>query len=227
MTLVAESTRNPAFFIDSDHPDIQQFVADHRIPGADARANAVALYLAVRDGLRYDPYNIPFEPERVKASAVLASGQGFCVTKAVVLAAVLRAARIPARIGFADVRNHLTTPRLRAAMGTDVFHYHGYTEVFLDGRWLKATPAFNRSLCEKAGIHPLEFDGRADSIFHPFDVEGRAHMEYLQDRGSRDDLPLEEMLTAYRHYYPKMFSSEWSDPVAADFAADVAAENEA
>lgn len=227
MSLAAAPTQAPAFFIDSDHPDIQQFAAEHRIAGADDRTNAVALYLAVRDGLRYDPYDIPLEADRLKASAVLACGYGFCVTKAVVLAAVLRAAGIPARIGFADVRNHLSTPRLRAVMGTDVFHYHGYTEVFLGGRWLKATPAFNRSLCEKAGIHPLEFDGTDDSIFHPFDVEGRQHMEYLEDRGSRDDLPLEEMMAAYRSYYPKMFSAEWGAPAATDFAADVAAENSA
>ncbi len=222
MITAPESTRQAAEFIDADHPDIRAFAQQYSVPGADARENAVALYKAVRDGLRYDPYNIPLEAPQLKASAVLTSGRGFCVTKAVVLAAVLRAAGIPARIGFADVKNHLTTPRLRAVMGTDVFHYHGYTEVFLDGLWLKATPAFNRALCEKAGIHPLEFDGREDSIFHPFDQAGRQHMEYLLDRGARDDLPLDEVLTAYREYYPKMFSAEWTAAPSADFANDVA-----
>ena len=28
-------------------------------------------------------------------------------------------------------------------MGTDLFVYHGYAELFLDGKWVKATPAFN------------------------------------------------------------------------------------
>jgi len=221
----ANSTRLPTFFIDSDHPDIRRFAAQHTVAEASPRESAVALYQAVRDGLRYDPYTIPFEPEALKASAVLASGSGFCVTKAVVLAALLRASSIPARIGFADVRNHLTTPRLRAVMETDVFRYHGYTEVFLDGQWLKATPAFNRDLCEKAGIHPLEFDGREDSIFHPCDVTGRQHMEYLQDHGPRDDFPVDEMFAAYRRHYPKMFTAEWTAPQRADFTAEVAAGN--
>lgn len=222
MTDPAASTLQPATFIDAGHPSICAFAQRHTPADASVSQTATALYLAVRDGLRYDPYDIPLQAEQLKASAVLASGRGFCVTKAVVLAAVLRAAGIPARVGFADVRNHLTTPRLRAVMGTDVFHYHGYTEVFLAGRWLKATPAFNRSLCEKAGIHPLEFDGTADSIFHPFDAAGRQHMEYLHDHGPRDDLPLDEMMAAYRRFYPKMFTADWNAPGTADFAAELA-----
>ncbi len=224
MTDVTETARAATDFIDADHPDIRRFAEKHSVSGAGARETAVALYGAVRDGLRYDPYQVPLEHESLRASAVLASGRGFCVTKAVVLAAVLRAAGIPARIGFADVRNHLTTPRLRAVMGTDIFRYHGYTEVYLDGQWFKATPAFNRGLCEKAGIRPLEFDGRQDSIFHPFDVEGRQHMEYLLDRGARDDFPVDEMLDAYRRYYPKMFTDQWRADPAADFSAEVAAQ---
>ena len=191
-------------FIDDAHPAIVTFSAEHAGNGP-ARERAVRLFTAVRDALRYDPYSISLAPDDHRASAVLASGKGFCVSKAVVLAAVLRAAGFQARIGFADVRNHLTTPKLRALMGSDEFIYHGYTELELDGQTHKLTPAFDRALCARFGVRPLDWNGEGDALFHPFDAAGRAHMEYLRDHGTRDDLPFEEMMTVYRRAYPLMF----------------------
>lgn len=191
----------PGRFVDSDHPAIIAY-ARAKAGAGDARARAVALYDAVRDEIRYDPYRVDLDEEGLKASRSLALGYGFCITKAALLAAVLRAIGIPARLGFADVKNHLTSARLRATMQTDVFVFHGYTEMFLDGRWVKATPAFNRSLCEKAGILPLDFDGRTDSVFHPFDASGRRHMEYIRARGTFSDVPRAEILAAFAEAYP-------------------------
>ncbi|MCI5063204.1 MAG: transglutaminase-like domain-containing protein [Algiphilus sp.] len=207
-------------YLDAEHPEVAAFAARHAGTASSDRARAVALYFAVRDGLRYDPYGIDLAPDAMRASAVLASGRGFCVTKAVVYAAALRAVGIGARIGFADVRNHISSPRLREAMGTDLFRYHGYTEVWLDGRWIKATPAFNRSLCEKAGTHPLDFDGHSDSIFHAFDTQGRQHMEYVADHGPRWDLPYEEVMAAYRRAYPRMMGVG-ERALDGDFSAEV------
>lgn len=208
-------------FIDADHPTVQAFTTTHGGDAAQPREAAVQLYYAVRDQLRYDPYTIDLEPEAMRASAVLSSGRGFCVTKAVVYAAVLRASGIPARIGFADVRNHISSPRLREAMGTDLFRYHGYTEVWLGGQWIKATPAFNRELCEKAGTEPLAFDGYSDSIFHAFDGQGRRHMEYVADHGPRWDLPYEEVMEAYREAYPRMMGNGRAR-LDGDFQSEVA-----
>jgi len=116
----------------------------------------------VRDGLRYDPYRADLSAHGMKASTALTKGFGWCVPKAVVLAAVARAAGIQARLGFADVRNHLSTVRLRATMPTDVFAWHGCTELWPDGTWRKATPAFNIELCDKFGLLPLDFNGVDD-----------------------------------------------------------------
>jgi transglutaminase-like putative cysteine protease len=132
----------------------------------------VALVYAVRDGFRYDPYRIDLSPAGMKASTVLANGYGWCVPKATLLAAACRAAGIPARLGFADVRNHLSTERMRETMKTDLFVWHGYTDLWIDGAWRKATPAFNLALCERFGLLPLDFDGLHDSIYHPFDLRG-------------------------------------------------------
>lgn len=211
----------PTPCLDSDHEAIRELASHHARGTTDPVEAAVRIYYAVRDGLRYDPYSVEISAEALRASRVLAKGRGYCVAKAGVLSAAARAVGIPARLGFADVRNHLATPRLRQRMGTDVFYYHGYTELFLDGRWLKATPAFNVELCEKFGVKPLEFDGRSDSIFHAFDATGRQHMEYVRDRGTRDDMPVEELREAMARYYPGMHG-----PIGGDFHAEAEAQTE-
>jgi transglutaminase-like putative cysteine protease len=130
---------------------------------------------------------------------------GYCVAKAVLLAAVFRQQNIPARLGFADVTNHLSTRKLQEIMGTDLFIYHGYTEVFLNKKWVKTTPAFNLSLCMRFNVKPLEFDGKHDSLFHEFDILGQKHMEYIFDHGNFADLPFERIFSAYENKYPGMF----------------------
>jgi transglutaminase-like putative cysteine protease len=196
-----DPTLSPTALIDSDHPDVAGFAARHATGATDVE-RTVALYYAVRDGFRYDPYRIDLTPAGMKASTVLAKGHGWCVTKAALLAAACRASGIPARVGYADVRNHLSTERMRAVMGTDVFYWHGFTEIRLEDRWVKATPAFNVELCDRFGLRPLEFDGRADSIYHPFDRHGHRHMEYLAQRGVYDDVPLERMVEDFMRLYP-------------------------
>lgn len=198
----------PTFFINCDHPDIGAFAEKKAEPERDSTETAIALYYAVRDEIRYDPYAVSTEKEKFKASYTLKEGKGYCVSKAVLLAALLRYCNIPARLGFADVTNHLNTENLRESMGTDVFYFHGYTDIFLNGKWVKATPAFNLSLCDKFGVKPLEFDGVNDSIFHPLDQAGRKHMEYINDRGTYEELPFDEIHDCYRKNYPKMYENE-------------------
>jgi transglutaminase-like putative cysteine protease len=192
-------------YIDSAHPLVVAF-SGKNTKGNDERERAVSLYYAVRDGIRYNPFLDFTRSDAFRASAVLESGQGFCIGKASLLAACARAAGIGARVGFADVKNHLTTPRLAETMGSDLFVYHGYTEMRIDGKWVKATPAFNLALCKRFRVKPLEFDGREDSIFHPFDEDERRHMEYLRDRGVYADVPVEKIQQAFREAYPKFYS---------------------
>jgi transglutaminase-like putative cysteine protease len=191
----------PTDIIDADHPDILAFVARHAAGAADERERAVRLYRAVRDGIRYDPYT-PFHlPEHYRSSRVLREGRGFCIPKASLLCAAARAAGIPARPGFAHVRNHLATRQLLDYLGSDLFAWHAFAELHLGGKWVKATPAFNRELCERHGVPPLEFDGLEDSIFQPFNGEGRRYMEYVAFLGSFDDIPVAEIVAGFRAAY--------------------------
>jgi transglutaminase-like putative cysteine protease len=192
-------------FIDSGHPLVAKFAAEHA-HGADERERAVSLYYAVRDAVRYNPFQNFLLDASYRGSVCLERGEGWCVPKAALLAACARVAGIPARVGFADVKNHLTSPRLTERMGTDLFVFHGYTELLLGGKWLKATPAFNLELCGKFRVKPLEFDGRNDSIFHPFDQDQRRHMEYVRDRGTYADVPTEEIKRVFGEVYPKFYN---------------------
>lgn len=207
----------PTPTIDSDHPAVIAFATEHARGARDPRERAVRLYYAVRDGIRYDPYSLVMTVAGLKASTTLEKGRAWCIPKAVLLAACCRAQGIPARLGFADVRNHLSTERLRQFMKTDVFYWHGYTSIQLQGRWIKATPAFNVELCEKLRLKPLDFDGRRDSIYHPFDLEGRRHMEYLRFRDEYDDVPIDEIMATFAERYASMVAQ----PMAGDFDAEV------
>jgi transglutaminase-like putative cysteine protease len=219
---MSDATLQPTALLDSDHPAVLAFATRHR-HGADDRERAVALYYAVRDGFRYDPYRIDLSPAGMRASTVLAAGFGWCVPKATLLAAACRAIGIPARVGFADVRNHLSTARMREVMQTDVFYWHGYAVLLIDGAWRKATPAFNRELCERFDLLPLEFDGRGDSLYHPFDRQGHRHMEYLADRGAFDDVPLARMADDFARLYPR-WAPRHAEMAGADFTGDVEGE---
>lgn len=219
-----EKYLNPTYYIDSDHPAVIEFASQNTKTGEKEIEKAVQLYNAVRDGIRYNPYSIEPLKESMKASSVLNKGYGYCVAKAVLLAACARSQKIPARLGFADVKNHLNTERLKKLMGTDVFVYHGYTELFLNNKWVKATPAFNITLCNNFNVRPLEFNGKQDSIFHLFDKSGNKHMEYVKDHGSFADLPWDILLAGMMKSYPKYF--EDLERRSKDFSAEALKENQ-
>lgn len=201
----------PTTTIDCNHTAVEEFARKSAKGASKQKDQAIKLYYAVRDGIRYDPYSIELTVEGLRASTTLESCRGWCVPKAILLAACCRALGIPARLGFADVRNHLSTARMRAHMKTDIFVWHGYTSIYIDANWVKATPAFNIELCEKFRLKPLDFDGRSDSIFHPFDQSGNKHMEYIRIRGEFPDVPIDKIIETFQQHYPENLSSEGSD----------------
>ena len=197
----------PARFIDSDSIGVRAFAQSVVNGVADPRNKAIALYLAVRERVLYDPYVDLTSPTSYRASDILALGRGYCVGKASLLVACTRAVGVPARVGYADVRNHMTSPRLLELIKTDVFRWHSYADIFVEGRWVKATPAFNAALCDRLGVTVLEFDGHADSLFQELDRSGqRRHMEYLCDRGTYADVPFETIVSDFREQYPALIS---------------------
>ncbi len=196
-----------AEFIDSNSVNIRDFAEETVRTSPSHHDKAIALYYRVRDGIRYTPYLDFGDPEIYRASTVLHAGYGFCISKASLLAACGRAVGIPSRVGFADVKNHLNTPRLREMNGGDLMRWHAFTEFYLHGIWVKSTPAFNQELCTRFRVKPLEFNGREDSIFHPFDADQRKHMEYVHERGSFADIPYAAIINTYKRYSPKLLGN--------------------
>lgn len=207
--LSAEEARfvSPTDYVESDSREVQTFVTKalrDLAPDASDTEKAIRLFDAVRDDLRYDPYTFALEPNGYRASVIAEMEAAFCVPKAILLAACLRAVGIPAALGFADVVNHLNTPKLAALMDSDLFIYHGYVQLWLEGKPYKVTPAFNMELCERFGVKPLVFDGTSDALFHEFDEQNQRHMEYVNDRGLFVDPPIEEFLAEFKRTYPKL-----------------------
>ena len=211
-------------FVDSGDADVREFAKRAAASASDDVSRAVKLYYAVRDEILYDPYYSGEEPWYFRASDCLRAKRGFCIPKAALLAAAARSIGIPARMAYADVRNHLSTKKLLDLMGGDLFIWHSFTELFLENRWVKATPAFNLSLCQRFGVHPLEFDGRNDSLFHEFDREGRRHMEYVRERGNYPDVPYEAIIADFKKTYPRWMMLV-SEGKRGNFAAEAQSEN--
>ncbi|MFE1798868.1 transglutaminase family protein [Streptomyces sp. NPDC059517] len=208
MTTGIRTGLRPTQFLDHESPVVREFVREalrSTDPGNPVDA-AVALYYAVRDGIRYDVYDCDLSAKGLRASSVIERGAGFCVHKSIVYAAAVRVVGIESRLVYADVRNHLASPRLRTLMGGDVFRFHSLTSVRLNETWVRATPVFNALLCTLYGIKPLDFDGRADSYYHPYDEQGRRHMEFLAVRGEFDDFPYAEVVGGIREAHPLLFA---------------------
>lgn len=196
-------------YIDSDSPQVRQYTAQalEGLTDPSGTARAIRLFDTVRDDLHYDPYRFEPDPKKYKASIITMQNSSYCIPKAILLTACLRAAHIPAAIGFADVRNHLITPRLAELMQTDLFICHGYVQLWLDGKPYKVTPAFNTGLCERFGVKPLIFNGKSDALFHEFDTQDRRHMEYVNDHGVYEDVPIIEILALLRKAYPGLMKA--------------------
>jgi len=195
---------SPAEFIDSDHPSVRAKAKATAGSATDPAESARLLYRAVRDDIRYDPYIDYTDPETYRASSVLAKGHAYCVGKASLYVALCRAVGIPARLGLADVKNHLATPRLLETVGTDLFAYHGYVEIMPGREWIKATPTFNVTLCQKMGVAPLEFSGESDALLQPFDAKGREFMSYVAQHGTFFDVPTKFLIGEMTRLYPKL-----------------------
>lgn len=193
-------------FFDFEEEQIQTFIGT--VNSQSRETMMLDLYLRVRDEVKYDPFAISFHEDDLKASKVIGQGFGHCVHKAVLLIAVARAIGVPARLGLAKVRNHMGTSRLEKILRTNILNPHGYVELFLHEKWVKCTPAFNKQLCERLGVLPLEFDGHHDSVFQQFDREDNGFMEYLEDHGQFADVPVAFLREQMQMDYPHLFNAE-------------------
>ena len=209
----------PTEFLNFDDEAVREFAVKNTSGATNETEKAVKLYYAVRDGFQYNPYLLDLRPQGLTASDLLTRKRGYCVEKAVLLAATARAVGVPSRLSFYIVRNHIATEKLEQILQKNYLVFHGAAEMFLGGKWLKTTPAFNKNLCKYLGVEPLEFDGTADSIFQEYDKSGNMFMEYLHEYGDFADLPYQLYLDELRKHYPHIFENQTytSDDLIYDF----------
>ena len=198
----------PTEFLNYDDESVREYAERNSVGAATNKEKAVKLYYAVRDGFQYNPNILDLRREGLTASNLFTRSRGYCVEKAVLLAATARAVGIPSRLSFYIVRNHIATDKLEKLLEKNYLVFHGAAEMFLDGKWLKTTPAFNKNLCKYLGVEPLEFDGTEDSIFQEFDKLGNVFMEYLHEYGDFADLPYDLYLAELNKHYPHIFGNE-------------------
>lgn len=197
----------PTYFFDYEHERIQALISDLNVASLSDKEKAKLLYLKVRDSWRYNPYSLSFSKEKYRASEIAKKTTGHCIDKSIVLIACLRAVGIPARIHLAKVKNHIGAERLIQKFGTNELTNHGMVNAYLNGKWLKLSPAFNATMCSLFRVAPLEFDGENDSVLQEFNEEGTLFMEYLEDYGHFEDVPVEFLVKNVREHYPHIFDA--------------------
>ena len=199
---------NPGHYTDSNHPAVIEYVQSKTKELDSIENKIIALYKSVRDDFRYYPYHLILKPEALKASHLLTKEYGYCVEKSNLFAACMRVLCVPSKLCFANVRNHLATDRVEAYLKTDLMVFHGFVEIFLKDKWIKVTPVFDTSICERLGVSVLEFDCIEDSIFQESDKSGNPFMIYEHYYGSFSDLPFELFVSELRRHYPHLFEKK-------------------
>jgi len=198
---------SPTYFFDYESDEIQAFIAEYKDTPLSKKEIAKQLYVKVRDTWRYDPYTLSFSEEKYRASDIAKRSKGHCIDKSIVLIASLRALGIPARIHLAKVKNHIGVKRLLEKFGSNELTNHGMVDAYIHDKWLKLSPAFNASMCALFNVAPVDFDGENDAVLQAYNEEGSLFMEYLEDYGHFEDVPVAFMVKNAREHYPGIFDN--------------------
>ncbi len=206
-----EDTLKPTFYMDYDHPLIQEKVREltEGIPKEDDIGKAVKLFYFVRDQIKYSVKNArkSYKKTNWKSSLTLKRGSGFCIPKSILLASLARSIGIPSRLHFVDIVNHMTSERLRKEMGSNLFIFHGFVELFLGGRWVEANCAFDKELCYRKNFPAVNFDGKRDGLFANTNKDGKPFIDYIKDRGVYNDAPHQEIMQVWAEKYPERYTN--------------------
>lgn len=195
-------------FLDYHNPAFEEFTREINKDQKDISI-ASQIYYLVRDSFLYDPYHLDLTHSGLKASNVLNKNRAWCVEKSSVMAACTRKFGIPSRLGYATVTNHIGVDKLTSFLKTDLIVFHGFVELYLQNRWIKCTPAFDKRICRISNVTPLDWDGLSDSLFQEFD-KGMRFMEYKHFYGVFNDVPIKLMNSEMKKFYPHLFEEEYN-----------------
>ena len=200
-----EETLKTTFYMDWEHPLIQEKAKELTagLSQEDDIGKAIKLFYFVRDGIRYsvkDSYEAS-NKENLKSSLTVEKGYAFCIPKAILLASLARAVGIPSRLHYVDIVNHMTSESLKKQMGSNIFIFHGFTELYINNRWVEANCAFDKDLCLRKNFPAVDFDGVKDGLFASTNKDGLPFVEYIKDRGNYNDCPHQEIMETWAREY--------------------------
>lgn len=198
------------YFFDFSEEIIQNLISEFTKDKLTKKVQAIGLYNKIRDQWCYDPYTISLSHDAYKSSTIANKNTGNCVEKSILLISCLRALRIPARLHLGKVKNHIAVERLTEKFGSNELTPHGMVNVEIDGKWLKMSPAFNAELCKKFNVEPINFDGENNSFLQQYNNTGNLFMEYVDDYGFFEDVPVEFMVKNIKEHYPHIFNTDTS-----------------
>jgi len=185
-----DSSRKPAYCIDSDAPNIQEKAAQLTARLSDPRDKARRLFDYVRDEIRYNFAPAVHERRDFRASHVLQLGHGFCMQKAALFAALCRASDIPARIGFQNLVDYKIVGPFLELMGNNVLSPHGINAIYLEGRWIQVDCTLDSGLVNRKNYRLVEFDGHHDALLPETDRAGNPHFNIRKQYAFYNDTPL-------------------------------------
>lgn len=175
--------------IDSDSAVIRSLAHELACDAVDEPGSVKAIFDWVRDEIRYDMGPMLSDRRDWTASVTVRRGYGFCQQKAVLLAALLRARGTPAGIAVELLLDHKIPPHFAAHMGGQEIPLHGYTTVFVDGRWQRIDSTLDRMLCQRNGYRLVEYAAGADQLLPSTDLAGEPHFDHLGELGQWADVP--------------------------------------
>jgi len=211
MTVVNDSeidALQPTEFFDYESDEVQDFIRKAAPADELPVQRLKKIYSKVRDSIAYNPYQIPLTKEYYKASRICRMRRAYCIPKSLLFATCARALGFRSWIGFADVVNHLSSKRFVEYLKTNVFAFHGYAVVEINGQKIKATPVFDARLCHKYNVPVLDFDGEHDALFQSYDKDGHQFMEYVKERGEYTDFPFDKVITGLQDMYPHLIGRQ-------------------
>lgn len=185
-----EPCTDPTDVIASGHPDIIACTHQVTVGCTSEFDRARAIFTFVRDEIRYNFTPILLERDDWHAANTLQRGDGFCQQKAVLLAALARAAGIPSAIGFQHLRDHkLLQTRYEEALPEGIIPYHGLTYLWLDGAWRIADATLDAGLCRRRDYRLVELQPDEHARLPKTDQHGAPHFDILNEFGPYPDLP--------------------------------------
>lgn len=216
----------PTYFFNYNNKKFENYFENYYKPNKSPLENLIDFYYIVRDTILYNPYNFKTNKQDYQASEIIDFKKTYCIPKAILFTTIARKLGFPAKIGFSDVKNHISSQRFIQFLGTDIFAFHGYSEIYIYddnnvGKWVKATPAFDKELCKKFNVPPLDFDGKHDAIFQAFDNSGNKFMEYVRERGSFSDFPFEYLMQGMKEFYPQLWRASRTKKIDGDMREEI------